>query len=293
MDNRHPILIILASYSIGLLTGYNLNLMPMSYCLVFLAIILIVSSLIVTSRITVVCVQIVFWIAAGITMIAPHNKNNQNNSALFNGDVCIFEGIVSSRALGTPEGERFELDLEKRLLADKTGVEIKEKVLISVGTGRTGFFRGDRIRISGRVWIPRLLGLPGEFDYPSYLAFRNIGAVIRVKDASDTLYMGREGGQNILGFLDSVACRYDSMVRQFINDRNVAPIITAMVTGSQSEIPPDLRTAYAKSGVLHILSISGLHVAIIAAVFVQLISCLLSRSEWLVLRIDIDRKSVV
>ncbi len=44
-----------------------------------------------------------------------------------------------------------------------------------------------------------------------------------------------------------------------------APMAKALLIADQHSIPPDMRDRYARAGIIHMLSISGLHVAIIAA----------------------------
>ena len=46
--------------------------------------------------------------------------------------------------------------------------------------------------------------------------------------------------------------------------RDDAPMAKALLIADQHEIPPEVRDRYARSGMVHMLSISGLHVAIVA-----------------------------
>lgn len=46
---------------------------------------------------------------------------------------------------------------------------------------------------------------------------------------------------------------------------NDAPMARALLIADQHEIPPEMRDRYARAGIIHMLSISGLHVAIIAS----------------------------
>ncbi|MEO6865700.1 MAG: ComEC/Rec2 family competence protein [Gemmatimonadaceae bacterium] len=51
-----------------------------------------------------------------------------------------------------------------------------------------------------------------------------------------------------------------------------APIARALLVADQSEIPRDLKLAYADAGIVHMLAISGLHVSIVAASLVLLLN---------------------
>ncbi|HZK77343.1 MAG TPA: DNA internalization-related competence protein ComEC/Rec2 [Gemmatimonadaceae bacterium] len=50
-----------------------------------------------------------------------------------------------------------------------------------------------------------------------------------------------------------------------------APMARALLIADQHEIPPDVRDRYARAGMVHMLSISGLHVAIVAGAVVLLL----------------------
>lgn len=64
------------------------------------------------------------------------------------------------------------------------------------------------------------------------------------------------------GFLDGVQRRASKSIdRVFGSD---APMARALLIADQHRIPPEMRDRYARAGMIHMLSISGLHVAIIA-----------------------------
>jgi competence protein ComEC len=53
-----------------------------------------------------------------------------------------------------------------------------------------------------------------------------------------------------------------------------APMARALLIADQHRIPPEMRDRYAKAGMVHMLSISGLHVAIVAGAVVMLLQAL-------------------
>jgi competence protein ComEC len=71
-------------------------------------------------------------------------------------------------------------------------------------------------------------------------------------------------------------------------DRSVAPplngIYRALVIGDQYQVEETTRSLFRDSGVMHILSVSGSHFAIISGLLFGISSWLLRRSEWLILR---------
>jgi competence protein ComEC len=66
-------------------------------------------------------------------------------------------------------------------------------------------------------------------------------------------------------------------------------ILNALTIGDQGSVPSELRNQFSKSGINHIISISGLHVAAVALVFYVMIKWILKRSEFLLLRFQVPR----
>src|SRR5207247_10814539 len=66
-------------------------------------------------------------------------------------------------------------------------------------------------------------------------------------------------------------------------------VLRALIVGDEEGIDADLREAFTRAGVVHVLSISGLHVGLVAAAGFALARRLLGRSERLLLAVDVER----
>src|SRR5438132_250505 len=70
-------------------------------------------------------------------------------------------------------------------------------------------------------------------------------------------------------------------------------VLRALIVGDEEGIDADLREAFTRAGVVHVLSISGLHVGLVAAAGFALARWLLGRSERLLLAADVERLASV
>ncbi|GFO57079.1 DNA internalization-related competence protein ComEC/Rec2 [Geomonas sp. Red276] len=70
-------------------------------------------------------------------------------------------------------------------------------------------------------------------------------------------------------------------------------VLKALLLGDQGEVPPELNEAYSRSGINHILSISGFHVGIIFLCVFQSLLWGARQSEWLALRVNLRRTLMV
>src|SRR6476620_9642256 len=74
-----------------------------------------------------------------------------------------------------------------------------------------------------------------------------------------------------------------------IPDRDIAGVAVAFVTGSQSAVPKDVLQAMRDSGLAHLLSVSGLHVGLVAGILFFLSRAMLALVPPIALRYPIKK----
>jgi len=161
--------------------------------------------------------------------------------------------------------------------------------LVRVGVrGRASGWRyGDRLRVDTILRAPRNFENPGRFDYVAHLARRGVRvtAFVWSEDAIEHLPSPPDG---VRGRLERWRARLAAAIGTAVA-APAGPVLQALIVGEEGEIDDELRDAFSRAGVIHILSISGLHVGLVAAVGFAAFRWLLCRSEWLVLAIDVER----
>ena len=114
---------------------------------------------------------------------------------------------------------------------------------------------GDRVMVEGEISLPQI-GDDG-FDYGRYLATKRISALV---EATSVTPVGEDRG-----WIGQIHRRTDVALGYGLRPREAA-VVRGMVLGDRSLMPEDLETSFQRSGVTHVLAISGQHVAILAAV---------------------------
>jgi competence protein ComEC len=159
---------------------------------------------------------------------------------------------------------------------------ISGDVLVTVRTVVRDWHYGDRVRFWLQPAAPRDSGNPGGFNYASYLADRAIYATgFLASDSSVELVARRP--DRIWGAVESLRRR----IRVYIGDTfssNTAPLLKALIIGDMGEISKETRGKFTAAGVNHVLSISGLHVAMLGLVVFAAIRYALGFSTYVVLR---------
>ena len=114
---------------------------------------------------------------------------------------------------------------------------------------------------------------PGEFNYKQFCAFHQIYAQGFVDEFS--WKKTGESGNSIFTFAFESRKRLLRILKEAGLENQEFAVASALILGYMNEIDQETKNAYSSSGALHILSVSGLHVAIIFAVFDKLLSFLL------------------
>lgn len=202
------------------------------------------------------------------------------------GTPVVLQGLVCSRPVETATGDSFLLDLNG--MADHARfIPVSGRLLITVAKGQTGLMRGDLIRCGTRISIPHRLGIPGEHDYVRHLSYQGVAATGWVA-SPDAIILVRGGmSDSLLRRVDGVARKLGETIRTAVPDQTVSSVLAALLIGDQKRIPDAVNAAYTRAGVNHILSISGFHIGIIAYGMVAVCLAIMSRFEYLALRLNL------
>jgi competence protein ComEC len=140
---------------------------------------------------------------------------------------------------------------------------------------------GERWRLPVRLQRPHGSAAPGAFDYEAWLLERDLRATGYVRGAGGRL--AGEGG----GFMCGVHRLRARIRQQFAAALPQAPylgILTALAIGDQSAITPEQWEILRRTGVQHLVAISGLHVSLAALAAGGLCAALWRRAPGLALR---------
>ena len=180
------------------------------------------------------------------------------------------EGIIVKRPEAREEGyriiirpERIEADAMPEMPLKVTGL-----LLLRIGKGGDSFASGDRIRFQGKLKAPRNFGTAGEFDIERFYALKGIAATAFVKSDADILTVNQGVESRFQRHFDNRA----AAIGRFIMSRLPGVeggVLKALLIGDMADIPQQTRDQYSRTGVNHILSISGFHVGIIALALFQ------------------------
>jgi competence protein ComEC len=286
---ERPLLIPLCSLIAGLCAADSLGAISPHWVLPALILTTLAACFVKGRFPFLLSLSLLFFVWGTLSLEPFLNPHDQLGSLASERPVKI-EGVVDARPEGVAAGDgRVYLRVERLYLArgDKA---VTGRLLVYIKEGRAQLFTGDRVLFTSRIRKPRMYGLPGEIDYPRRLAYNSVFATAFVKEASDLVLL--RGGEGWRHDLDVLAASLGNFITAHA-PRVEGGVLKALLLGDRSDVPDEVNGAYARSGVNHILSISGFHVGIIFLCMFQLLFLLARRSEFLALHLNLRRVLLV
>ncbi len=154
------------------------------------------------------------------------------------------------------------------------------------------FRPGDRIQFPGKIRVIRNFQNPGGFDFERYMAFRTILTTTYVP-SDKVKFLEKHDRQNARDWVLKARLNIAGFIDHHLTDHASAAIMKALVIGDRDGIEKPLREAFNKSGMGHLLAISGLHVGIVASFFFLMFSRFFSLSQTFLNRAWVGKASAV
>ena len=182
-------------------------------------------------------------------------------------------GFVETRDV-RERTDRFVLRVT-RLDAARGAMKL-ERVRLSVRKG-TAPDVGSFVELKARLQPPLAPMRPGSYDFGRDMYFQGIGASGFVTGAIKTLEPPVGGGLSLryAAFMQGLRDAIDARIRTTL-DGDKRAIATALLTGRRDAITTPVNDAMFISGLGHVLSISGYHMAVVAGVVFFAVRALLA-----------------
>ncbi len=239
------------------------------------------------------------WLAGGFAWAAlvAHVKLADHLPAEWEGRDIGVRGVIADLPQVTDRGARFEFDVEQ---VSTPLARVPRHITLfwyAEGSGAAAappapLHAGERWELSVRLRRPHGLANPNGFDFEAWLLERGIRATGYVRpDPSSRL-------------LQSMVWRPSYVVeraREWVRDRIVsalhgdqsAGVLVALAIGDQQAISRSEWTVFTRTGVNHLMSISGLHITMVSGLAFALALWAWRRSPRLVARLAAVKAAAV
>jgi competence protein ComEC len=221
---------------------------------------------------------------AWAALIAHHTLSESLSPELEGRDISVV-GVIDSLPYRFDGGQRFNLEVETA--HDEAGKPLRLPPRLALGwyaprdaAGGQGVPRlepGERWQLMLKLRRPHGNVNPDGFDYEVWLLEQKLRATGAVRDAPDN----RRLAAFVPGFGTIVErCRglLRDRIEAALKDKPYAGVIVALVIGDQRGIGQSDWKVFNRTGIGHLVSISGLHITMVAGLIAALMQALWRRS---------------
>ena len=190
-------------------------------------------------------------------------------------------GIVETLPYRFDQGVRFDFRVERSLDAD---VRVPPHVALSWYAGLHGARQavgdvqpGQRWALTVRLQRPHGNANPGGFDYEAWLLEQGVRATGYVRAGDDNQRLDDfVPGPGVI--IERARAALRARIQDALAGRTYAGVIVALVIGDQRGIDQADWQVFNRTGIGHLISISGLHITMIAGLAAWAVSALWRRS---------------
>ncbi|MEJ5995493.1 ComEC/Rec2 family competence protein [Pedobacter sp. Du54] len=173
------------------------------------------------------------------------------------------------------------------LYKDQTGKNAQGKLLINIKTDslyRNVYKYGDELIISAECTPIQPPFNPGEFDFKAWLALKNVHhqAFVSQKNVIKT---GVNKGNPLLKYALTLRKSQVDIYERIIKDKEAFAVASTLILGYRADLSNETLSSYSKTGTIHALSVSGMHVGIIYIVLNWLLRFLDKKRSLRILKI--------
>lgn len=198
-------------------------------------------------------------------------------------------GVVAGLPQTHERGQKFLFDVE-RIHTPK--VHIPSRISLNSYTPGISFHAGERWQLTVRLKRPHGNANPHGFDFESWALERNIRASGYVRKSSDNLRLDILAGKPAY-HIEHWRETLRNKISGALNGQPLEGVIRALAIGDDSGIARAQWQLFQRTGIIHLISISGLHITMISGLVFALAQGGWRRIPALALRLPARKAAVL
>ncbi|MBE9462895.1 ComEC/Rec2 family competence protein [Dyadobacter subterraneus] len=205
-----------------------------------------------------------FLFVCGVFDINLHSAElNKDIIKLTSNKYEFYEAVVTSLPEKRAKSLRVEV-LIKRVHTNKKWIDVDVKALLCIPLDASQIpYANDYLLVKGNAEQPKPPMNPEEFDYKRYLWNKGIVWTDYLPEGSYQVVKNRNISVSVKQWSIQISEWADRQFRTNLKDEKSYGLVKAMLLGRRDDLRSDQIDDYTTSGTVHILSVSGMHVAII------------------------------
>jgi competence protein ComEC len=209
------------------------------------------------------------------------------------GKNIVLTGIVAEMPRLHERGMRFAFDVES---VQTPEAHVPRHIQLSTydgdGNDPLELSAGERWKLTVRLKQPHGTSNPHNFDFEAWALERNIRAVGYIHVKGENIILSEQSASPaymVQRLRETVRTHF----QKTLGDAPYAGILAALAIGDQSSISQEEWKLFTRTGVNHLMSISGLHITLLAGMIFALVYWLWQRSIRLTLRLPARKAAAI
>lgn len=189
--------------------------------------------------------------------------------AMIRGDIQRRPSLKPNFAASGRIDKSLETRWQTRLIADTKSIrfgsqwrECSGGIYVTIDDDASALAPGDLIELGGNIASFSAPSNPGESDFRLVARNRTLHARLAV-DSADHVKQLRPGRPSVRRFADALARDGEQTLNDYLG-ADVGPLATALVVGRRASLDAPSKDRLLETGTIHLLSVSGLHLGIVA-----------------------------
>ncbi len=207
--------------------------------------------------------SLISLIIFGFAHLQQNTFTNQPDNLIHIDGITAYECVVRSATESKTNSWKFYVEIvqiKKEAWQPATG---KVVVYVSKKTiDKVPWLYGDHLIVKGAPQKLRPPANPNEFDYKRFLSFKNVYHQQFVK-ANQMQFVSHPARKGFIYYSHRVRDWARDIIESSIKGDQNQAVAMALILGVTEGIDSELLSAYAASGAMHVLAVSGMHVGII------------------------------
>ncbi|KQC00667.1 ComEC/Rec2 family competence protein [Pedobacter sp. Hv1] len=197
-------------------------------------------------------------------LICLFNKQSLRPDYYSNYTSSYLKSYVNSEPQQTNDILRFEVVVTKAFVSQQAKA-VKGKLLIALKLDTLNPIElnyGDELMIVSENLPVEPPYNPAEFNFKAWLAAKNIYHQTFIKQ-SHIIKLNSTNGNKLIKYAIEVRQRQVAIYRKLIHNNEAFAVASTLILGYRADLSQETLAAYSKTGTIHALSVSGMHVGII------------------------------
>ncbi len=274
--NSAPFFRLLLPFGTGILATIFFPLFPLNQLLVVVTFFTLIVSFFIISRFSrnyriswlygLLTSITLFFAGYQITVLKTEHFSNRHYLNYLEGTAFLHIRIISS---GVEKEKSIKTIVECLSVSqNRKSISVSGKAMIyfQKNPQSLNLRSGDELIVKNKFYQLSKAKNPGEFDYQKFMYYKSIYRQAILK-STDWIHTGKNSCNYMMRISLNLRNKLLDIFKQANLEGDNFAVAAALLVGYTDKLDTDLLSAYSQTGALHVLSVSGLHVAIVFILF--------------------------